>query len=70
MKSSSIVSTSGVALCGDKQREAYSREQREAYTAEEGVTEQRVVYPQERGVTERREAYPQEHREVYSQEKG
>ena len=52
-----MASTSGVALCGDKQREAYSREQREAYsreqreayTAEEGVTEQRVVYPQERG---------------------
>ena len=65
-----MASTSGVALCGDKQRETYSREQREAYTAEEGVTEQRVVYPQERGVTERREAYPQEHREVYSQEKG
>ena len=57
-----MASTCGVALCGDKQREAY--------TAEEGVTEQRVVYPQERGVTERREAYPQEHREVYSQEKG
>ena len=31
-----MASSSGVALCGDKQREAYSREQREAYTAEEG----------------------------------
>ena len=28
-------------------REAYSRELREAYTAEEGVTEQRAVYPLE-----------------------
>ena len=54
-----MASMSGVALCGDKQSEAYSREQREAYTAEEGVTEQRVVYPQERGVTEQREAYSQ-----------